>query len=72
MGGQADFNVPIVGGEQMYQALKSRRIPTQLVIYPGEHHGIRRPSFIRDQLSRYLQWYADHLKPEPAFSQASP
>jgi dipeptidyl aminopeptidase/acylaminoacyl peptidase len=61
IGGQADFNVPIVGSEQMYQALKSRRIETQLVIYPGEHHGIRRPSFIRDLLTRYLAWYANHL-----------
>lgn len=62
VGGQADFNVPIVGSEQMYQALKSRRIDTQLVIYPGEHHGIRRPSFIKDLLSRYLAWYASYLK----------
>lgn len=62
VGGQADFNVPIVGSEQMYQVLKSRHIPTQLVIYPGEHHGIRRPSFVRDLLSRYLAWYASHLQ----------
>jgi dipeptidyl aminopeptidase/acylaminoacyl peptidase len=62
VGGQADFNVPIVGSEQMYQALKSRRIETQLVIYPGEHHGIRRPSFVKDLLTRYLAWYANHLE----------
>jgi len=61
MGGLDDFNVPIIGGEQMYQALKSRGIPTQLVIYPGEHHGIGRPSFVRDMLSRWLEWYAGHL-----------
>ncbi|MBL8271242.1 alpha/beta hydrolase family protein [Steroidobacter sp.] len=62
VGGQADFNVPIVGSEQMYQALRSRRIPTQLIIYPGEHHGIRRPSFVRDLLTRYLAWFAEHVK----------
>ena len=35
MGGDKDFNVPVVGGEQMYQALRSLGVPTQLVIYPG-------------------------------------
>ncbi len=63
MGGQNDFNVPIVGGEQMYQALKSLGVPTQLVIYPNERHGIRRPSFNKDRYERYLEWYAKYLKP---------
>jgi dipeptidyl aminopeptidase/acylaminoacyl peptidase len=63
MGGQNDFNVPIIGGEQMYQALKSLGVPTQLVIYPNERHGIRRPSFNKDRFERYLDWYAKYLKP---------
>ncbi len=61
LGGTADFNVPLVGGEQMYQALRSLQIPTQLIIYPGEHHSISRPSFVRDLYSRYLAWYAKYL-----------
>lgn len=61
IGGLIDFNVPIIGGEQMYQALKSLNIPTQLVIYPDQHHGISRPSFQRDLLTRYLAWYAKYL-----------
>jgi dipeptidyl aminopeptidase/acylaminoacyl peptidase len=28
-----------------------------LVVYPGESHGIARPSFIRDRYGRYLAWY---------------
>ena len=44
MGGEKDSNVPIVGGEQMYQALKSLNVDTQLVIYPGQYHGISTPS----------------------------
>jgi len=43
MGGEKDFNVPLVGGEQMYQALRSLGVPTQLVVYPGQFHGITRP-----------------------------
>jgi dipeptidyl aminopeptidase/acylaminoacyl peptidase len=65
LGGDKDFNVPIHGGEQMYQALKSRRIPTQLVIYPDQHHTISRPSFARDKLERYLAWYAKYLGSAP-------
>jgi len=66
LGGSIDFNVPLVGGEQMYQALRTLGVPTQLVIYPNEHHGIRRPSFVKDRYERYLAWYAKYLKPATA------
>ncbi len=55
--GQEDSNMPLVNSEQMYQVLRSRGVPTQLVIYPGQNHGIRRPSYVRDRLERYLAWY---------------
>jgi dipeptidyl aminopeptidase/acylaminoacyl peptidase len=64
MGGEEDANVPLVGGEQMYQALKTLGVPTQLVVYPGEFHEFTRPSFIRDRFERYLAWYGKYLKPE--------
>jgi dipeptidyl aminopeptidase/acylaminoacyl peptidase len=57
MGGDKDFNVPLVGGEQMYQALRSLSVPTELIIYPGQFHGFTRPSFIRDRYDRYFNWY---------------
>ena len=44
--GQEDWNVPVLNSEQMYQALKSLGRETQLIIYPGESHEIRRPSFV--------------------------
>jgi dipeptidyl aminopeptidase/acylaminoacyl peptidase len=62
LGGDRDFNVPIVGGEQMYQALKSLGVETQLVIYPGQFHGITTPSYVRDRFERYLAWYDKYLK----------
>lgn len=65
MGGEKDFNVPIAGGEQMYQALKSLGVETQLVIYPGQFHGLTIPSYERDRLRRYVEWYDKHLKPAP-------
>jgi dipeptidyl aminopeptidase/acylaminoacyl peptidase len=64
MGGEKDFNVPLMGGEQMYQALRSLGVPTQLIVYPGQNHGIARPSYQRDRMERYLAWYAKYLKPE--------
>ena len=46
MGGDKDFNVPIAGGEQMYLALRTLGVPTQLVIYPEQFHLFTRPSFL--------------------------
>src|SRR5579884_349096 len=61
--GDKDFNVPLLNSEQMYQALRSLGVPTELVIYPGQYHAITRPSFARDRLERYLAWYDRYLKP---------
>jgi dipeptidyl aminopeptidase/acylaminoacyl peptidase len=62
LGGEGDFNVPIQGGQQMYQALRSLGIDTQLVIYPNENHGISRPSYVRDRYERYLAWYDKYVR----------
>jgi dipeptidyl aminopeptidase/acylaminoacyl peptidase len=65
MGGDKDFNVPLQNGEQMYQALKSRGVDTGLIIYPGQFHGLTRPSFLKDRMQRWLAWYDDHLPKQP-------
>jgi dipeptidyl aminopeptidase/acylaminoacyl peptidase len=62
LGGEKDFNVPIVGGEQMYQALRSLGVDTELVIYPGQFHGLTVPSYRKDRLERYVAWYDKYLK----------
>jgi dipeptidyl aminopeptidase/acylaminoacyl peptidase len=62
LGGDRDFNVPVVGGEQMYQALRSLGVDTQLVIYPNQFHGITVPSYKVDRLQRYLAWYDKYLR----------
>jgi dipeptidyl aminopeptidase/acylaminoacyl peptidase len=62
LGGEKDFNVPLAGGEQMYQALRSLGVPTQLIVYPGQFHGITRPSYQKDRMERYLAWYNKYLK----------
>ena len=60
--GDQDANVPMIGNEEMYEALRSLDVPTGLIIYPNEFHGIQRPSFQRDRYERYLAWYAKYLK----------
>jgi dipeptidyl aminopeptidase/acylaminoacyl peptidase len=62
MGGEIDSNVPILGSEQMYQAMKALGRATELVVYPGEYHGFTMPSHIKDRLERYLAWYAHYVK----------
>ena len=62
MGGDIDSNVPILGGEQMYQALKSLGREAELVVYPGEYHEFKAPSHLKDRLERYLAWYAHYVK----------
>ncbi|MEJ0046817.1 MAG: prolyl oligopeptidase family serine peptidase [Rhodospirillales bacterium] len=62
MGGDKDFNVPLLNQEQMYQALRSRGVEAQLVIYPGSFHVQTRPSFIRDRTTRDLSWFDTHIK----------
>ena len=66
MGGASDFNVPIVGGEQMYMALRTLGIPTQLVVYPDQYHILTRPSYIKDRAERFIAWYARFLQPTRA------
>jgi dipeptidyl aminopeptidase/acylaminoacyl peptidase len=56
LGGIQDFNVPINGGEQMYQSLRTLGVPAQLVVYPGQHHVFTRPSFVKDLAERTSAW----------------
>jgi len=63
LGGDADMNVPIIGGQQLYQGLKRLGRDTELIVYPGETHAIRRPSFQQDRFERYIAWYSKYLKP---------
>jgi dipeptidyl aminopeptidase/acylaminoacyl peptidase len=61
MCGERDFNVPLLNSEQMYQAVRSVGVDTQLIIYPGQFHGLSVPSYLRDRLQRQIEWYERHL-----------
>ena len=61
MASEDDFNVPVAGAEQMYQAFKSVGIPTELVIYPNQNHGLSVPSYIVHRYQRHIDWYKKYL-----------
>jgi len=42
------------------------RVLTQLVVYPGEHHGLEVPSYLQDRLERLLGWNVRYLMPGDA------
>jgi dipeptidyl aminopeptidase/acylaminoacyl peptidase len=67
--GEKDFNVPLINSEQMYQALRSLHVPTQLVIYPGQYHGLSKPSYIQDRLERMIDWYGRYMGLENVVSE---
>jgi dipeptidyl aminopeptidase/acylaminoacyl peptidase len=71
LGGDADWNVPLINSQQMYQALKSLGRPTQLIVYPGEPHSLEKPSHRLDRMERYLAWYGKYLRVEGAVPAAA-
>lgn len=56
-----DDNVPCVGAEQMYQALKVRGVPTRLIVYPGENHGLVVPGYLLHRMRSNLEWFGRWL-----------
>jgi dipeptidyl aminopeptidase/acylaminoacyl peptidase len=61
LGGAQDWNVPIINSEQLFLALKIRGVPTELVVYPDEFHGIDTPSHMEDLSRRYLAWFDRYI-----------
>ena len=54
--GNEDWRCPLSQAEQLYLALKKRGVPTELVIYQGEHHTVSRPRRAIDRLRRIVGW----------------
>jgi dipeptidyl aminopeptidase/acylaminoacyl peptidase len=62
VGGNIDWNVPILGSELMYLSLKALGRDVLLVVYPGEYHEFKTPSHMKDLNERILAWYAHYVK----------
>ena len=57
--GERDIEVPPTQSIEYWHALKAMNVPTTLVIYPGEGHGIRDPEHSLDVRRRTVAWF-DH------------
>ena len=56
VGGQDDWNMPILNSEQLYLVLRRRGIPTRLVVYPNQGHSLSVPSYERHLYEQYGDW----------------
>jgi dipeptidyl aminopeptidase/acylaminoacyl peptidase len=67
--GEADFRTPPgAGGEQMFRALKFRKIPTVMVRFPNESHELSRsgqPWHRVERLQHIVGWFDHWLMGEP-------
>jgi dipeptidyl aminopeptidase/acylaminoacyl peptidase len=60
--GERDSEVPTPQGYEFWHALKTLGVPTELVIYPDEGHGIRDPKHQLDIQERTVAWFDKYLK----------
>jgi dipeptidyl aminopeptidase/acylaminoacyl peptidase len=54
--------VPTPQGYEFWHALKTLGVPTELVIYENEGHGLRDPEHQRDTVRRTIAWFDKYLR----------
>jgi dipeptidyl aminopeptidase/acylaminoacyl peptidase len=60
--GEHDLECPLPQSQEFYHALKTLKVQTKLVVYPGEGHGVSKPEHRRDILRRWVEWYDQNLQ----------
>ena len=67
--GELDLRTPMAETEQFYQALKLRKIDTQMVRMQGAYHGIvARPSNLIAKITYIARWFERYRTDGPAVS----
>ena len=61
--GARDRCTPAGQAREFYQALNSHGVDSELVIYPGEGHGVSRFPAITDYLTRLVTWFEKYMPP---------
>jgi dipeptidyl aminopeptidase/acylaminoacyl peptidase len=59
-----DWRCPVEQAQRLYVALKSRGVPTELLLFPGEGHELSRSGLPSHRLARFdaiLDWWSRHL-----------
>jgi dipeptidyl aminopeptidase/acylaminoacyl peptidase len=60
--GEKDERVPLPQSLENYMGLKKAGVPTQLVIYPREPHGLREPKHQLDKMRREIDWIEKYIR----------
>jgi dipeptidyl aminopeptidase/acylaminoacyl peptidase len=60
--GERDIECPAPQTQEFWHALKALNVPTSIMIYPGEGHGLREPEHVADATLRTLNWFERYLK----------
>ena len=63
--GEQDIRVPISQGYELHNALRRQNVPTKMVVYPRQPHGIQEPQLIKDAMERNLEWFDRWIKGRP-------
>jgi len=71
MHGEDDDICPLSQSLIAYRVLKTRDIPTGLVIYPDEGHGFDDPKHKRDSCRRLLAWFLHFMPPNKDVKRAA-
>jgi dipeptidyl aminopeptidase/acylaminoacyl peptidase len=59
--GERDGECPAPQSFEFWHGLKSFKVPTELVVYPGEGHSFSQPDHQRDLVRRMLDWFAKYM-----------
>jgi dipeptidyl aminopeptidase/acylaminoacyl peptidase len=59
--GTEDYRVPVAQGLTLYNALRARGVPVEMVLYPRSGHVVVEPRLMVDVMSRNLTWFRKHI-----------
>ena len=59
--GEFDIECPAPQTQEFWHALQELGVPTSMVIYPDEGHGLRDPEHLADAERRVLAWFGKYL-----------
>ena len=60
--GEHDIECPAPQTQEFWHAMKAMNVPTAVMIYPGEGHGLRDPEHLADAMQRTISWFDKYLK----------
>ena len=59
--GEADVRVPISQGYEFYNALKAQNVPTRMIVFPRQPHGLQEPKMQIAAMQSNLDWFEKYL-----------